>query len=300
MVEKAYRIIDNILCENSIPHEIIFVDDGSKDLTWTNICSLHKKYNNVKGVRFSKNFGKEAAIHAGLYAAERGGCCVVIDCDLQHPPEKIVEMYRLWEQGFEVIEGVKTNRGKESFLHSISAGAFYGMMSSATGIDMRRASDFKLLDDKAVVVLLNMREKNAFFRALSSWIGFKTTCVEFEVQEREIGTSKWSIKSLIKYAINNITSFSAIPMQIVTALGGFVLAISLILGIMAIVQKIIGIAEDGFTTVIIVQLLTSSIIMICMGIIGYYIEKIYDEVKNRPRYIVSESCGGKAIDEKDN
>lgn len=245
----------------------------------------------VRGVHFSRNFGKESAIYAGL-AESRGDCAVVIDCDLQHPPEKIVEMYRLWEQGYEVVEAVKSDRGKESPFHAAAAACFYGVISRSTKIDMRRASDFKLLDRKAVLAILNMKEKNAFFRALSSWIGFRTAQVEFEVREREAGESKWSTRSLIRYAITNITSFSAAPMQIVTVLGVLMFIVMLIFGLIAIVQKIMGIALGGFTTVILLQLFTGSVIMLSLGVIGYYLAKIYDEIKGRPKYIISETVGG--------
>ena len=156
---------------------------------------------------------------------------------------------------------------------------------------MRRASDFKLLDKKAVIVLLNMKEKNSFFRALSSWIGFKSTQVEFEVQERTEGTSKWSSKALFHYAINNVTSFSAAPLQFVTIMGIIMFLISIVLGIETLIRKFMGTAAEGFTTVIILQLFSSSMIMISLGIIGYYIAKIYEEMKGRPKYIVSELCG---------
>ena len=202
-------------------------------------------------------------------------------------------MYELWQQGYEIVEAVKTDRGRESAIHSFCAKCFYRVISSATQIDMRRASDFKLLDRKAIVALLDMKESNTFFRALSSWIGFKTIQIEFEVQERIAGTSKWSTGSLIKYAVSNITSFSAAPMQIVTVLGGVTFVVSIIMGTISLVQKILGRALEGFTTVIILQLFFSSIIMLSLGIIGYYIEKIYDEIKGRPKYIVSRTCGGK-------
>lgn len=156
---------------------------------------------------------------------------------------------------------------------------------------MANASDFKLLDRKAVNVLINMQEKNAFFRALSSWIGFKTTRVEFDVRDREAGESKWSTRSLIKYAITNISSFSTAPMQIVTVLGVIMFVLSLILGSVSLIQKLCGQALEGFTTVILILLFSSSIIMISLGIIGYYIAKIYEEIKGRPRYIISAACG---------
>lgn len=156
---------------------------------------------------------------------------------------------------------------------------------------MRHASDFKLLDSKAVKVLLDMKERNSFFRALSYWIGFKTVQIQFDVQERMEGVSKWSSWSLIKYAVSNVTSFSSAPMQLVTILGIVTFVISFIMGVMALVQKYMGQALEGFTTVIILLLITSSLIMTSLGIIGYYIAKIYDEIKGRPKFIISEKCG---------
>ena len=290
-VPRAAQVIGGLLSGAGIPHEIIFVDDGSRDHTWEVIQAQAGRYPQVRGVKFSRNFGKEAAIFAGL-AQSRGACTVVLDCDLQHPPEKILEMYRLWQEGYQVVEGVKTSRGKENPLHTLAAKTFYSVISNATGIDMSRASDFKLLDRRAVDTLLAMREKNAFFRALSSWIGFRTTQVEFEVQPRLEGESKWSLRSLTRYAVTNITSFSAAPLQLVTLLGVVVFLCSVVLGIWSLWQKVTGQALEGFTTVILLQLLIGSILMICLGIIGYYIAKIYEEIKDRPRYIVAERCEG--------
>ncbi len=291
MLQKAAKVIGGLLSEQNISHELIFVDDGSKDRTWELIQSQSTLQPQVRGVHFSRNFGKEAAIMAGLAEAD-GDCCVVIDCDLQHPPEKILEMYALWQQGYAIVEGRKSSRGEEDALHSLGAKGFYALISSATGIDMANASDFKLLDRQAVNVLLNMRERNAFFRALSSWIGFKTTFVEFDVREREAGVTKWSPRALVKYALSNISSFSAAPMQIVTVLGVIMFLCSVVLGGISLMQKILGQALEGFTTVILIQLFSSSIVMISLGIIGYYIARIYEEIKGRPRYIVAERVKG--------
>lgn len=289
MIEKTTSVIDGLLTSENIPHRLVFVDDGSKDSTWEKIKSCATVNENVTGVHFSRNFGKESAVYAGLTKSIDAACSVVIDCDLQHPPEKIVEMYRLWEQGYEVVEGVKSDRGKESKLHELCAAAFYGLMSAATKIDMKSASDFKLLDRKAVISLVNMKEKDAFFRALSSWVGYKSTQIKFEVQEREAGESKWSVKSLIKYAVNNITSFSAFPMQIITIFGGLAILAAIVMGVIALILK--SPASQRTFAVIFAQLLPSGIIMIALGIIGYYISKIYDEVKDRPKFIISETCG---------
>lgn len=290
MVPKAVQEIGAVLQKAGIAHELLFIDDGSRDATWTEIQTASSRSKQVCGVHFSRNFGKEAAIFAGLSYA-KGDCVAVIDCDLQHPPEKLVEMYRLWEQGVEVIEGVKSDRGRESALHCLSAKAFYTIISRATKVDMSRASDFKLLDRKAVNVLLTMREKRAFFRALSSWVGFRTAEVSYEVRDRTAGESKWSTWSLIRYAISNITAFTAMPLHLVTVFGMITLLVSVVLGITALVQKILGIALGGFTTVIILLLFIGSLIMISLGIIGYYVGNIYEEIKDRPRYIVAETCG---------
>lgn len=291
MIHKTAKTIAGLLEESRIPYELLFVNDGSSDTTWTKIQTEAADNPFIKGINFSRNFGKESAIYAGLSYCS-GGCCVVIDCDLQHPPEKIIEMYRLWENGYEIVEGIKRSRGdNERYTHYLAARCFYKIISRLTDIDMSQASDFKLLDRKAINALLNIREKNAFFRALSSWIGFKTITVEFDVREREIGETKWSTWSLIKYAVSSISSFSAAPMQIVSLLGSVMLLISLVLGGISLYQKITGTALEGFTTVIIINLFTGSIIMLSLGIIGYYISKIYDEIQGRPKYIVRSLCG---------
>ena len=290
MIATAAATISGILDGAGIDHELLFVDDGSRDATWTEIQKAARENGRVVGIHFSRNFGKEAAMFAGLEQA-RGDCCVVIDCDLQHPPEKIVEMYRLWEEGYEVVEGIKEDRGTETGFHRFAANSFYTIISRATGLDMAASSDFKLLDRKVVDTLNRMPERNVFFRALSFWVGFKKAEVRFTVRERTAGESKWSTRSLIRYALNNIGSFSSAPLQFVTLLGFVMLAVAVIFGVIALVQKIMGNALGGFTTVILLLLLIGSFIMISLGIIGFYIARIYEEIKGRPRYIVSAVCG---------
>ena len=290
MVPAAAEQIDGILSRAGIPHELIFIDDGSRDATWAEIRAESEHRDTVRGVHFSRNFRKEAAIFAGLQAAD-GDCVAVIDCDLQHPPEKLVEMYRLWEQGVEVVEGVKTDRGEESLAHRVAAKTFYRLISEATHIDMTRASDFKLLDRKAVNVLLSMREKRAFFRALSSWIGFRTAEVPYEVRERAAGESKWSTWLLIKYALSNITAFTSLPLHLITGCGAASFLAALIVGIVSIVRLAMGRVVTGLTGAVILLLVLSGLIMVGLGIIGYYLGNIYMEIQDRPRFIVSETCG---------
>lgn len=292
MIEKTFLTVKSILDNAQISFELLFIDDGSKDMTYSRIQELTQQYPEAVGVSFSRNFGKESAIFAGLESAS-GDCCVIMDCDLQHPPEIIPSMYALWEKGYEVIEGVKASRGKENPLHRLSAKGFYKLISSATQIDMSRASDFKLLDRRAVEALLLMPERTPFFRALSSWIGFTTTSIEFEVQERTVGTSKWSPVSLVKYAIQNITSFSAAPLHFVSVMGWLMFIFAIVLGIQSLYRYFSGTALEGFTTVILIQLFVGSLLMISLGIIGHYISRIYTEIKARPRYIISRRCGKK-------
>lgn len=297
MIATAADTISRILGEAKIDNEILFVDDGSRDDTWENITAAAATHPNVVGVHFSRNFGKEAAMFAGLEKA-MGDCCVVLDCDLQHPPEKIVEMYRLWEEGYEVIEGVKEDRGEESGFHKFAANSFYGLISRATGMDMSSSSDFKLLDRKVVDTLNKLPERNVFFRALSFWVGFKKATVYYSVRERTEGESKWSTKSLIKYAITNIGSFSSAPLHLVTVLGLVMFIVAVVFSIISLVQKLTGQALGGFTTVIVLLLFSSSVIMLSLGIVGYYIARIYDEIKGRPRYIISKTIGEKQGENK--
>ncbi len=279
------RVVQDVMTQAQIPYELVFVSDGSRDSTFAKILALAKEDNRIRGLEFSRNFGKEAAVFAGL-STIKGGCAVVMDCDLQHPPRTIVEMYRLWEQGYEVVEGVKNSRGKESALHKLFAGSFYKLISSLTGMDMENTSDFKLLDKKVVQVLLDMPERKTFFRAMSFWVGFKSCQVCYDVAERAFGTTKWSFFKLVRYAVSNIVAFSTKPLNIVSYIGIIALLAGAILGIQTLVRWACGWAMEGFTTVILLLLLLGGGILLGLGLIGSYVAAIYEEVKQRPRYIV--------------
>lgn len=285
-IEKTAHTIYGILERENIACEIIFVDDGSRDDTWKIIDRLTEENDSIRGLKFSRNFGKEGALFAGLNACT-GDCAVFIDCDLQHPPELIPEMYELWKQGYEVVEAVKASRGRESLLYKMLAKGFYRLMKNSANVNLDRASDYKLLDRKAIDALNEMPERLTFFRALSSWVGFKTTQIEFNVAPRNAGTTKWSFKKLLKFALNNITSFTNLPLQIITGMGAVFFIFAVVLGIQTLVRYFGGTADNGFTTVILVTLITGSFIMLGLGVIGYYMAKIYEEIKFRPRYIVS-------------
>lgn len=281
-----------ILTEAEIPYELIFISDGSRDDTFVRIEQAAGQNECVRGYEFSRNFGKEAAIFAGLKYA-KGNCAVVIDCDLQHPPEVIPQMWKLWKEGYDVVEGIKSDRGDESRLHRFLANSFYGIMSRLMRINMKDTSDYKLLDRRVVDVLLGLKESNTFFRALSFWVGFKTVSVSYEVQERTAGESKWSFMSLLKYAVMNTTSFTTAPLQLVTFLGLLSILLAVGMGVQTLLRYFMGNSVEGFTTVILLVLMIGGFIMLSLGIIGHYIARIYDEVKGRPRYIVARETGKK-------
>lgn len=286
MIVKSAERVARILAQANIPYEIILIDDGSKDDTWKYIAHCAKTMQGVKSIKLSRNFGKENALCAGLDHVV-GACCVCIDADMQHPPELILQMYKLWkEDGYEVVEGVKSNRGEESLGYKISAGLFYGFLKKTSGIDLNNASDFRLLDRKALDAWKSMPEKQTFFRGMSSWIGFSRVQVTFDVAEREDGGSKWSFKNLVRLAVNSVTSYTAAPLYASAVLGFVLLLAFLFLFIQTMVMKFMGYAASGFTTVIALQLVIGGILMMSVGVIGIYIEKIYEEVKSRPRYII--------------
>ena len=286
-IKNTSQTISSILDAQSIPFELIFVDDGSKDSTWEEITSAAKENGRVRGVRFSRNFGKEGAIFAGLKSAS-GECAVLIDCDLQHPPQLIPKMYRMWESGVKIVEARKSSRGKEGILHRLFAKCFYKIMDSSSGIDLDGASDFKLMDRQVVDALCEMPERMTFFRALSGWVGFSTERIEFDVQPRAAGKTKWSFGKLFRFAVNSITSFTSFPMHMITLIGVVFGIFAVILGVQTLFNYFCGGAQAGFSTVILLILILGACVMVGIGIIGFYLSKIYEEIKHRPRYIISE------------
>lgn len=287
VVEEFYKVASEELKELPMEKEFVFIDDGSKDKTLEILRKLCEEHDDVHYASFSRNFGKEAAIFAGLHEA-KGDAAVVIDADLQHPPKTIYDMYDMWTKGYEVIEGIKTSRGKESIFHKMLAGGFYKMISSQMGMDMNNSSDFKFLDRKVVDVLCNLKERNTFFRALSFWVGFNVATVEYEVAERAGGKSKWSFTSLVKYALRNLVSFSFAPLYSIITIGFIFLIVGVVLTVDAVVDYINGVAVAGYPTLLILTVIATACILISVGIIGVYVAKVYDEIKERPQFIVRE------------
>lgn len=277
--------------QTGLPFEVIAVDDGSSDETWAVISGMGRELPELAGIRLSRNFGKEGAIAAGLDIV-RGDACIVMDADLQHPPALVPEMVRRWQEGgWDVVEGVKSHRGRESALHRVTTRAFYRAAAWLTGYDLQDASDFKLIDRRVLNEWRRLGERATFFRGLVAWLGFSRTQVPFEVPPRAIGSSRWSLAALGGLAIHAITSFSALPLQLVTVFGLVMLLVALVMGAQAVRLWWEGLALPGFTTVILLQLIIGGFLMISLGIIGTYLARIYDEVKGRPRYVVRETHG---------
>jgi glycosyltransferase involved in cell wall biosynthesis len=270
-------------------HEILVIDDGSTDQTWASLTALTEEDTRIKAVRFTRNFGKEAAIYAGLNYS-RGQCTVIMDADLQHPPELIPSMYRLWkEDGYDVVHCEKKIRQDEPVLTRFFVNLFYTLMRFLSGYNLKGATDYKLLDRAVVQHYLDLPEHVRFFRGLVPWLGFRNTVVSFSPSKRAGGHSRWSYPALARLGIRAICSFSSMPMQVVTLMGGIMFAFTILLGAQTLFMKISGKAVEGFTTVILLLLLIGSILMVSLGVIGQYIAMIYEEVKRRPSYIVDET-----------
>ena len=281
--------VRHVLDQCSVTHEIVLIDDGSADNTWPVIAQEAKTSPVVRGFRLSRNFGKEAALCAGLEKS-RGAAVIVMDGDGQHPASLLPEMIRMWRaSGADIVQAVKRSRGQESVSSKAGAYFFYFLLAKFSGFDLRGASDFKLISRKAVDAWLRMGERNVFFRGMTAWMGFTTVQIPFEVAQRSRGQSTWSYLKRLKLAITGITAFSSLPLQLVTFAGAVFLVFAVILSAQTIYLKITGQAVSGFTTVILLELIIGSFLLISLGIIGEYLARIYREVKARPRYLVTES-----------
>ena len=272
-----------------IAYEFIIVDDGSPDDTWKVVRDLVRQYPQViTAVRLSRNFGKENALCAGLEMA-KGDAAIVMDGDLQHPPELIPQMIRIWQQSeVNIVEAVKVSRGRESWISKIGAQIFYAVFNYLSGYNLKGASDYKLLDRKVIDAWLKMGERNLFFRGMTAWLGFRRATIPFEVPRRFGGKSAWSTIKLIGLAFTGLTAFSSLPLYLITLLGFIFLIPAVAIGLQTLYLKFTGAAVDGFTTVILLLLIIGGLLMIGLGTIGLYIARIYEEVKARPRYLIAE------------
>ena len=278
--------IKKILDEDHIKCLFHFIDDGSKDNTWEVIESLSNKHSNVSGIKFARNFGKEIALRAGIESID-ADLYLTMDSDLQHPPRYIKTMLELMEtQQADIIDGVKATRGKESFKHRFFAKSFYKILKSVTGLEMDNSSDFKLMNRQVIDNLREFHERNLFFRGIVSWVGFNVVTFEFDVDERKEGASHFSFGKLVFLAMSAILSYTSKPLYLTIFSGILFLIFALIMGVQTLFNFFFGHAISGFSTVILLILITGSMIMLSLGIIGVYISRIYEEIKRRPRYVI--------------
>jgi len=289
--KEINKIVDSIKLRYD--YELIFVDDGSKDGTLKKLKDLRKIDSKVNIISFSRNFGKEAGILAGL-AKSTGDLVVVMDADLQHEPKVILEMIKYMEEGYDVVTTLRNRKG-ESILRSAFSNIFYSVMKTADNIDLKRNSqDFRMMTRQVVNSILQLDEYNRFSKGLFSWVGFKTKYIYVENRKRTIGKTKWSIGGLIRYSIDGITSFSEKPLKIATAGGIIISLISIVLAMVIVVQTLyFGKDVPGYASTITAVLFIGGIQLITIGILSEYVGKIYLEIKQRPHYIIKEEILGK-------
>ena len=289
VLPEVLGALREVVLELDGPCEIIMVDDGSTDDTWSVIQDQAANDPMLRGIRLSRNFGKEAAICAGIETAT-GRAVVVMDGDLQHPPLLIPEMVRLWrETDADIVEAVKSNRGRERPAAGLGSRLFYGLLKRLSGFDLAGASDFKLMDRRVCRAYLRMGERGLFFRGMVAWLGFKRVTVYFDVAKRVGGRSKWRFANLFGLATTGLTAFSSSALRVVNLLGAVFFLLAIVLGVRALWVYFTGQPPSGITTVIILQLVIGSFLLFGLGVIGEYIARIYDEVKARPRYLISET-----------
>jgi dolichol-phosphate mannosyltransferase len=292
--EKSIRLMyDRLLASITvISHnfEIIYVNDGSKDNSFLELVKLSKEDERVKYINFSRNFGHQIAVTAGLDYS-KGTAVVIIDGDLQDPPEVIPEMYAMYKEGFEVVYGQRLKRKGDNFFKKITAKYFYRILKKITSINIPLdTGDFRLIDRKIVKDLKNMPEQNKFLRGQIAWLGYRQTSVFFERDERKFGETGYPFSKMLKFALDGITGFSDVPLQFVTKTGIFISFISFLVILYAIFSHfILDRTITGWTSLIISSMFIGGVQLISVGIIGEYISRINKNVQNRPLYIVSES-----------
>lgn len=283
------RLVSSILKITS-NFEIIYVNDGSNDNSFLELLKLSNEDERVKYINFSRNFGHQIAVTAGLDYS-KGAAVVIIDGDLQDPPEVIPEMYALYKEGFEVVYGQRLIRKGESFLKKITAKYFYRILKKITNINIPvDTGDFRLIDRKIVNDLKNMPEQNKFLRGQIAWLGYRQTSIFFERDERKFGETGYPFSKMLKFALDGITGFSDVPLQFVTKTGIFISFISFLVILYAIFSHfILERTITGWTSLIISSMFIGGVQLISVGIIGEYISRINKNVQNRPLYIVSET-----------
>ncbi|MBM4413062.1 MAG: glycosyltransferase family 2 protein [Chloroflexi bacterium] len=296
LLPEFYRRVISAMEPLGVPFELILVNDGSHDRSGVIMDELHAQDARVKVVHFSRNFGHQIAITAGTDHAQ-GDAVAVIDSDLQDPPEVIVDMFHKWREGYQVIYGVRSERDGETAFKRATASMFYRLIRKITNINLPLdTGDFRLMDRRVVDAMKKMREHHRFMRGLSVWVGFKQTGVSYRRDARKAGVTKYPLRKMLQFALDAITSFSYLPLQLATYSGFAIAGLSVVAILIAIILRLTGNVIAGQATTLVSVLFLGGIQLIFLGIIGEYLGRIYDEVKRRPLYIVAERHGLEAPD----
>lgn len=302
VVVPAFNEEDNVapMCERLVAalegavseFEIVYVDDGSVDATWERVVAVAESDSRVRGIRFARNFGHQAALTAGVDAA-RGEAVVIIDADLQDPPEVIPEMIEQWRAGYEVVYGQRQEREGETWFKRTTAAMFYRGMRSITNVNIPLdTGDFRLMGPRAVAAFRALPERNRFIRGLVSWIGFQQTAVRYNRRARQAGETKYPFRKMLRFALDGVTSFSFLPLRLATWAGFAVSAFAFLYIIVVVVLKALHINWPGYTSLMGSILFLGGVQLIMIGIVGEYLARIFDEVKRRPLYLVGDSTDG--------
>lgn len=288
---ELYRRLTAVLGTAASSWEILFVDDGSRDRSWEIIRGLAEGDPHVRGLRFSRNFGHQMAFAAGLDHA-RGQAVVIMDADLQDPPELIPQLLAKHREGFEVVYAVRTARHGETFFKRLTAKLFYRLLARITSVHIPLdTGDFRLMGRRAVEAFRRLPERHRFTRGLVAWLGFPQTGVPYERAPRHAGTTKYPLRKMLRFAVDAITSFSHVPLQLATWLGFIVSGFAFFYILVVIALKFAGISWPGYTSIMAAILFLGGVQLVMVGLLGEYVGRIYDEVKHRPLYLVAEEAG---------
>ena len=294
VLPELYRRVSQVMAEVGEPWEMVLVDDGSRDRSAQIISELNAKDSRLKGISFSRNFGFQEAVTAGLDHVE-GEAIILTDADLQDPPEVMTAMIAKWREGYDVVYGVRSERAGETWIKKITAAGFYRLIRRITNVDIPvDTGDFRLMDRQVVDVITGMREQNRFLRGMVPWVGFKQTGVHYERHARYAGESSFrSIRKMFNFALDGIISFSYLPLRLATYLGFIIAFFSALAIVLVIALRLFAPSSPlvGQGTTLVVVLFLGSIQLICLGILGEYLRRIYDQVKGRPLYVVQKAWG---------
>ncbi len=297
VIDECYQRLTTVMRSlNAYAYELIFVDDGSSDGSHARLLEKQKQDDHVVVIKFSRNFGHQIAITAGIDKAQ-GDAVVVIDADLQDPPEVIEKMITKWQEGYDVVYGIREKREGEGWLKLFTAAAFYRFLRMFTSIEIPvDVGDFRLMSARAADQLRQLREKDRFVRGLVSWLGFRQTGVVYEREERFAGETKYPFRKMAKFAVDGITSFSNVPLKLASWLGFLASLFAFLYLLSVFIQKVMGYTVEGWATIMVAMLFLGGVQLICLGIIGEYIGRIFNEIKPRPMYVIESIDGDIASD----